>query len=254
MGIFLAGLIWTLAAAVVAATLAYLLRRPEIEGRSESNVVVGQAFTIVSGLNAVLLAFVLIGLFDAVGAAREDSYTEAGSLVAAAWAGEALPEPARSRIRTLSIAYARTVAEQEWPRMRAAGPVQGIGWAQLEDLRQAVADAKPADYHQTEQKIQAERRLWEVYESRQDRLKSSAKRVGMVMWFTLIASSLLSITLMYFMTGTKPAAYVAVAVALTSAIALLLFAIYQLQTPFHGGAQIGPDAFEAALQQLGSVP
>jgi hypothetical protein len=37
---------------------------------------------------------------------------------------------------------------------------------------------------------------------------------------------------------------------LSGAIGLLLFAIYQLQNPFGGGASVGPDAFISALSRL----
>jgi hypothetical protein len=37
---------------------------------------------------------------------------------------------------------------------------------------------------------------------------------------------------------------------LSGAIGLLLFAIYQLQNPFGGGASVGPDAFISALSRF----
>jgi hypothetical protein len=40
--------------------------------------------------------------------------------------------------------------------------------------------------------------------------------------------------------------------AMAGTIALLLFAIYQLQNPFSGGAKIGPDAFNSVLGRLTS--
>jgi hypothetical protein len=39
--------------------------------------------------------------------------------------------------------------------------------------------------------------------------------------------------------------------ALAGTLALLIYAIYQLQNPFAGGAAIGPEAFRAALDRLG---
>jgi hypothetical protein len=37
---------------------------------------------------------------------------------------------------------------------------------------------------------------------------------------------------------------------LTATLTLLLFAIYQLQNPFTGGAAVGPGAFQSALERL----
>src|SRR5215208_1810613 len=82
----------------------------------------GNVFTIVAGLNAVLLAFVLISQFDAASAAGEDARREADALVGLNWAAGSLAEPTSGRVHALTRSYATTVVEEEWPRLRAAQP------------------------------------------------------------------------------------------------------------------------------------
>ena len=66
MNIFVAGSLWVAGAACVGGLIAYLVRRlgRDDEGRPGNNDAAGQVFTIVGGLHAVLVAFVLISLFD----------------------------------------------------------------------------------------------------------------------------------------------------------------------------------------------
>ncbi|HWO65881.1 MAG TPA: hypothetical protein VNO31_38200, partial [Umezawaea sp.] len=140
MNIYLGGIIWVGAAAAIAAAAAYLMRRFGSEdGREENNAAAGGVFSIVAGLNAVLVAFVLIALFDATGSAGQTSYREADGLVAAAWASDSLPDVTKEKVRDLSRAYMSTVIREEWPKMQEGTEVSSIGWTQLDQLRSTVA-------------------------------------------------------------------------------------------------------------------
>ncbi|MBB4685677.1 bestrophin-like domain [Amycolatopsis jiangsuensis] len=253
MNVYLTGVCWVIGAAVLAAVIGYLVRRfGWDEGRRDNNDAAGQVFTIVGGLHAVLVAFVLISLFDGVTDARDDSYTEADSLVAATWAAQALPGDTGEQVRTLAVAYSNTVAQQEWPRLADGGSLPATGWAQLDQMRRAVAAASASDDWETDRKNEASDRLWQVYESRQTRLTGAeAQGVGSVMWFALILGSVIFVLLPNLFGGTRMAAHLVIVSTLAATIALLLYAIFQLQNPFAGGSSVHPDAFVYAVARLG---
>jgi hypothetical protein len=174
VNLYVNGVLWVLGAALVGAIAAYLVRKfGHTEGKANNNESVGQVFTIVGGVQAVLIAFVLISLFDGVSAADEGAYREANNVVAIAWAAEALPEPARTTVITLSNNYLDTVANAEWPRMRNKTGVGGTGLAQLDRLRATLNAVQTTDDWQLDRKTEATNRLWDVYQARQDRLKAS---------------------------------------------------------------------------------
>jgi hypothetical protein len=253
MNIYLAGILWVAGAAATGALIGYLVRRfGWDEGRRDNNDAAGQVFTIVGGLNAVLVAFVLISLFDSVSTARDSSYTEADSLVAASWAADSLPAATADQVRQLSQAYATTVAKEEWPKMEDGGAVPQSGWAQLDQLRKAVASADTGgDEWVNDRKTEATNQLWQVYQSRQARLTAAASSgVGGVVWFALILGGFISVLLPNLFGGTRLGAHIIIVSTLAGTMALLLFAIFQLQDPFSGGAKIGPDAFTSALARL----
>ncbi|NBH10569.1 DUF4239 domain-containing protein [Amycolatopsis sp. SID8362] len=253
MNIFVAGALWVAGAAVVGGLIAYLVRRfGWDEGRPDNNDAAGQVFTIVGGLHAVLVAFVLISLFDGVGSASQDAQNEADSLVAATWAADALPGDTKDRVHQLAVAYARTVEEQEWPRLADGGAIPTTGWTQLDQMRQAVAAADVDGDWEIDRKTEASNQLWSVYQARQQRLANSGGGgVGAVVWFALILGSLITaILLPNLFGGTRLAAHVIIVSTLAGTITLLLFAIHELQNPFSGGAKVPPEAFTTALDRL----
>ncbi|GAA2667991.1 MULTISPECIES: DUF4239 domain-containing protein [Actinosynnema] len=251
MSVYITGFLWVGGAAVAAALLAYLIRRfGADEGRAENNEAAGQVFTIVGGLHAVLVAFVLIALFDGVTSAGDGAFTEADSLVAATWASDALSPDAGAEVRELARHYAMTVADEEWPVMRTGASVDSSGWATLDQMRKVVAAAPTTDDWQVDRKTEATRKLWAVYEARQERLDAASGRVSSVIWFTLALGTALSLAMPLLFGGPLVRTHVVIVSTLAAAMALLLFATYQLQNPFDGGADVGPDAFQAAVERL----
>lgn len=250
MSIYVVGLLWVVGVAIVAGGLAYLVRRiGETQGVVDNNEAAGQVFTLVGGLQAVLLAFVLISLFDGTTAAEDGSYQEADSLVAAVWATQDLPDS--TGVAAEARAYAREVVEQEWPDMREGAPVDGAGWTALEKLRAAVAATPATDEWAVSRKTEAIDQLWTVYQQRQERLNTATGGgVNSVVWFALVAGAIMAVSLPLLFGGPKPATHILIVSILAGTMALLLFATQQLQNPYGGGAQVDPAAFEAALDRL----
>jgi Protein of unknown function (DUF4239) len=251
MSVYVVGIIWVLGVAAIAAGVSVLVHRfGSDEGRA-SNDAVGQVFTIVGGLHAVLMAFVLISLFDAVSAAGDSANDEADGLVAVYWAADALPEPARGQLQELSKSYTRTVIDNEWTDMREGVEPSGAGWTQLDKMRTLIDNAPAETDWQQQRKTEAASQLWNVYQARQDRLNAADNDgVSTVVWLALIIGSIMAISLPYLFDGPKLFTRIIIMSTLAGTIAMLLFAIYQLQNPFSGGAQLQPDAFRSIVDRF----
>ena len=249
MNLYVVGLLWVIGVALLAGSLAYLVRRiGATEGVVENNEAAGQVFTLVGGLQAVLLAFVLISLFDATSDAEDGSYREADSLVAAVWAADSLPS---EDVAAQARSYVHEVISREWPKMRDGQPVDDTGWSTLADLRSAVAAAPATDEWTVDQKNEAVTQLWQVYQARQERLNAATDDgVNSVVWFALVVGAVMAVALPILFGGPKPATHIFIVSILAGTMTLLLFATQQLQNPYGGGAQVGPAAFESALDRL----
>ncbi|WP_433271745.1 hypothetical protein ACQPZF_13565 [Actinosynnema sp. CS-041913] len=252
MNVYATGLLWVGGAAIVAAVLAYLIRKYGAEeGRTANNEAAGQVFTIVGGLHAVLVAFVLIALFDAAGDADQSAYKEADGLVAATWAADALSKETGDEIRELSRTYADTVINDEWPKLADGQEVESNGWSQIDRMRQVVASAPAEDQWQVDRKTEAANRLWQVYQARQERVGAAGGGISSVVWFVLVVGSVLAIGLPLLFGGPLMRTHVIIVATLAATITLLLYATYQLQNPYAGSAELGPDAFRAAIERFG---
>ncbi|TNC27764.1 bestrophin-like domain [Amycolatopsis alkalitolerans] len=254
MSIYLTGTLWVAASVTGGVIIGYLVRRYGLdEGRRANNDAAGQAFTIVGGLHAVIVAFALISLFDAAGSVRTEADREAQGLVDITWAAHALPEPAHTEIPRLAREYAETVAGAEWPRLREGAPVPDQGWTELARMRKTIEETEipPDNDWLTDQKTEAAHRLTDLYRQRQARLDAVRdNNIGLVVWFVLIAGSVIFVLLPNLFGGTKQVTHIIIVSALAATTTLLLFAIYQLQNPFAGGAKVGPDAFEHVTARL----
>ncbi|ANZ34984.1 hypothetical protein BBK82_01740 [Lentzea guizhouensis] len=251
MSIYVSGLLWVLGAAAVSSVIVVITRRFGSDEVSEKNLGAGgSVFSIVAGLHAVLVAFILISLFDAANGAEEQVQKEANALVAVNWSADSLPEPAKSRVDQLIRDYVQTVVDDEWPKMREGEDVDNKGWNTLNQLRDTIATASPNGDWQEDRKAEAANQLWEVYQARQERIDASGGGVNPVVWLALLIGTGLSLLFPYLFGGPNLVSQLLITVTLSSTLVLLLFAIYQLQNPFSGGVHIPPDAFSSALDRL----
>lgn len=251
MSIYLTGTLWVLGAAVISAVLVVITRRFGSEEDREKTLGSGGAvFSIVAGLHAVLVAFILISLFDASNSAEEQVQKEANALVAIGWSADSLPEPAKSKVEQLIRTYASTVVDEEWPRMREGEDVDNKGWGTLNQLRETIATSAPDGDWQQDRKAEAANQLWEVYQARQERIDAAGGGINPVVWLALLIGTGLSLLFPYLFGGPNLVSQLLTTISLTSTLVLLLFAIYQLQNPFSGGVHIPPDAFSSAIDRL----
>lgn len=253
MNTYVLGLLWMVTAALGAGLAVYFVRRVNREElMQQNNEAAGQVFTIVGGLHAVLIAFVLISLFDGVATAEQATFKEADGLVAASWAADSLPEPARSQVKSLSVSYVDRVVRDEWPRLiEGDAHVGQEGWDDLARMRSLVSSTQADSEWQNGQKIEAATKLWDVYQARQQRLTTAGSGgVSTVMWFALLAGSVMSVALPLMFGGPRKITHIVIVSILAGALALLLFATHQLQNPYGGGAQVSPEAFMSALARL----
>ena len=251
MSIYLVGLLWMSGAMVAAAGLMITIRRYVSEAhRHASDEAASRVFTVVAGLEAVLIAFVLISLFDGIGSARSGSYQEADSLVAVYWDANLLPAPESTRIQKLAVSYGQTVVGQEWPAMQDGAPISAAGKSQLDKLHDAISAFVPTTYPEEDRQTQLTNDLSNVYQERQQRISASMTRVNPLIWAALIVGAILSVGLTCLFGGERLLTHLIVVCVLAGTVTVLLFATFQLQDPYSGAAHIGPAAFASALDQL----
>jgi hypothetical protein len=102
---------------VAVAGLVLVQRLVPPERRVGQNDVAGFIFAVLGVAYAVLLAFVVIAVWEEYKTAQTNVESEAHELAGVYFVASRLPEPDRTRIQDLARTYARVVVEEEWPLM-----------------------------------------------------------------------------------------------------------------------------------------
>jgi|GEM_PF-1807080 len=246
------GLIIVVAAAVIAAGTALLQQRfSPPQSREGYNEVAGSVFEIVSVLYAIVLAFVLIAVWEDMQEARSITYSESAALVNVFWEAQDLPDEQREEVEALCFEYADLVIEVEWPEMAAQEPVGLPGWQIIDTMQGQFDQAIDVTNETTLGRAQdAGAAIQELTQARTDRLNMTYDGLSSVMWLVLIAGALLMFGVLLLFGIPGRLAHVIVVVIAASMVALLLFSVYELEYPFARGIAVEPDAYRLALERM----
>src|ERR671914_2619939 len=110
--------------------------------RQPHNDVAGFIYAALGVIYAVLIALVVIAVWEEYDAASVTVEQEANATAEIFWLGNRLPEPEGSHLQELARSYAQEVSHKEWPLMeQGQAPLmtqtQGTpaGWTLIDEIR-----------------------------------------------------------------------------------------------------------------------
>jgi hypothetical protein len=139
------GLLIVAGAVLAAVTAVLAIHRFAGNERNLDHDVAVAIFSLVGVLYAVLLAFVVVEVWQADDNAQSNSQAEASDVSQLYFTARALPQPQRGQLTTLARTYAETVAHQEWPLM-ARGEVSATAISTAAKMRTTILSFVPKDY------------------------------------------------------------------------------------------------------------
>lgn len=210
-------------------------------------------FSMVGVLHAVILAFVVIVVWESDGRARVDSQVEANAVARVYFTARSLPEPQRSELMRLAQDYAATVAWQEWPLM-AEGRTSPPARQQVADLRLTTHELRPASADQEILMAGTLDAINELVDARRDRTSALTSRLTPLMWTGLVVSSVLTVGFMFLFNQPSYPLHLLMVGAVAALLVFVLWLIHDLSQPFTGTSAVGPDAFEQILQRFEEFP
>jgi hypothetical protein len=249
------GLIIVAAAAVLAGGTVLLQQRfSPPQNREGYNEVAGSVFEIISVLYAIVLAFVLIAVWEQMTEARSTTYAESGALVDVYWAAQDLPEQQKQQVESQCIEYANWVIDEEWPLMDDLHTPDDTGWRLIDGMRRNFGEAIPVT-DETSLGISsgAEDSIVALGEARTERINANKEGLTPVMWLVLIAGALLMFGILLLFGVPGRLAHVVVVVIAAAMVALLLFSVYELEYPFSRGVAVDADAFHQAMHRMADI-
>lgn len=215
-----------------------------VEGRH--NDVAGFLIAVVGVLYAVTLAFIVIVAWEEFRSAREIVDDEAAALRGLERDTAALPEPARSQMRTLTVEYGEEVAGPEWKAMDDGGSSQHAFdlVTQMFSTLQGAVVTTPAEqnFHAS-----ALNELNQLSQSRARRLSASANGPPSVLWGAILFGGLLTMGFaLLFGVENERIHYVMVG-GLAAILAVQVFTIVVLSFPFAGNVRVSPEPIERVV-------
>jgi hypothetical protein len=223
-----------------------------VDRLSLNNEVAGFKFAVVGVFYAVLLAFVVVAVWEDFRQTEATVRDEAKAAVDLHRITFALPAEAGDEIRKHLIAYTKDVHEYEWPTM-AGGEPSDVVVNDLDRLTTAIFSVSPADSQDVAVYHEALRLLSRLTDNRNERLDSASGSVPGILWIVLIVGGLITLGFPAFFASTNVGAQVLMTASLAVLVAIALLLGIVFDYPFTGAVQVSSLPFKHALREMPSV-
>ena len=225
--------------------------------RQQHNDVAGFIYAVLGVIYAVLLALVVIAVWEDFGRARETVEGEANATAEIFWLAHRLPEPERRQVQELARSYAREVVHKEWPLMREGqaplmeqGQATPTGWVLIDDIRATLQGFEPRAPAGEALYAEGLDQIEELADARRMRLVAAHEGIPAVLWVVLVMAGVAVVGFTYLFGLESTWAHRLMVAALAAVIGMVLFTIGAMEHPFSGGARIGTEAFDLILERF----
>lgn len=207
----------------------------------------GEVFFSLSGvLYAVLVAFVVVVVWEQFGDAEAAAESEASAVADLLRDSQAFPVSDRPHVQQSLVSYARDVIDDEFPRMRKGEVVEQQS-PELSAVWESYLKIQPVSRSEIAFYDEAIRRLDDLSSSRNVRIATSESEIPGELWVLLIGGGAV-VMAFTFIFGTPDLLIHASAVALTAALmGFVMYLIFALEHPFVGTLSVEPHAYTHVL-------
>ncbi|HEX5915612.1 MAG TPA: hypothetical protein VFY54_21120 [Rubrobacter sp.] len=227
------------------------------DSRRPHNDVAGFIYAALGVIYAVLLALVVIAVWEEYEAARVTVEQEANAAADIFWLADRLPEPRGTHLQELVRSYAEEVVHREWPLMeQGQTPLMRqergtpAGWTIIDDIRQDIQGFEPRTKGEEQLYAEGLDQVDTLSDARRTRLVAAEESVPGVLWSVLIFGGVAAIGFTYLFGLENTWAHRLMVLTLAAVIGLVLFTIGAMEHPFSGGARIGTGAFDLILERF----
>jgi hypothetical protein len=230
----------------------YLVRRfvPR-EWLVESNDVVGNYLQTLGTIYAVLLAFVVIAVWQQFNDARSAVESEANDVLDLFRTASGFSEPARGELRGQLQTYVWAVLNREWEAMaRNEDGVFEEVWSVFDHVADVLHQCDPCAERETSLYCEALSRLNDLSDVRAVRLSTSRMRIPLALWALLFSGAVVTVGSMYLFAVASFGIHAIMTGALAGAVSHVLYVIADLDDAFAGDWQVPREPFERVLAHM----
>lgn len=221
--------------------------------RLAHNDVVGPNVSVIGTTYAVLIAFMLSGVWNNLQQASLNAEQEANGLVNIFRFAYHLPPESRAQIHNLARGYCRTMIEEEWPMM-AQGKQSPTAHRMIQQLWNALSSVQPRNPSEQTVMDHSLSELSEMTEHRRIRLLQSRQHLPALLWAVLVVGGVVTVgsTCLFGVENFK--LHVVQVFEISFLLSLMLVAIASINRPYQGDVHVGPGAFQYAMETMNEDP
>jgi hypothetical protein len=220
----------------------YVWRRTQGEPKP-NNEATGHILGVVGVMYAVVLAFVVVVVWENYDRASSNAQREVSMAADLYHAADDWPEPLRATQRKAILDYVDLMISDEWPAM-ARGSLSPKTRAALQQLRRNIGTFAPQTPLATESRASSIRLLEKFSDARRERMADSERGMPGVLWVALFAGAGVTIGFVYFFRLHHPPMQLAMTGCLALMIGVMFALVAQLEHPFRGPSAIDPGGWQ----------
>jgi hypothetical protein len=207
----------------------------------------GLVFQLAGVLYAVLVAFLVVVVWEQFGDAETATGAEASAVADLLRDSTALPEASRHDVQASLVAYTEAVVHDEFPRMRRGERIEDQS-DELTAVWAAYLKVQPETRNEISFFDDDIVRLNDLSANRKARVSTGEAAIPNELWVLLLGGGAV-VMVFTFLFSTRDLLVHAIAVGLTAALmGFIIYLIFALEHPFVGALSVKPDAFANVLE------
>jgi len=236
-------------------------RLVNVHTRHRDTETVGLTYAIVAVVYAVLIALIVVDVFETFAKGDEIATAEANKLSNLMLDSAGLPPEMAGEVRSDIAKYIDIVVKQEWPSQRAGKLDDAVfegGWTVLAQLDKQLAVFEPSTMGQNVNKGEMLRAMNDLIKARRSRIIAAGEHLPGVVWGILLLGGMVAVVYTYLFGARSFGIHVAITGLIAATISLVFVLIVTLDYPFRGEVSVSSDAFVSvqatASAALGMAP
>ena len=247
---------WLLGVVIVGASvllahvgLRLVRRKVPLPVHETQHEVGGFIIGVMGAIYAVLLAFVVVAVWDEFSDAKLAVESEANHINDLARMAQGFNPATRQLVLEGLRTYARAVVDEEWDTMSRGQPSQRAQ-AAMEDIWRIYTGVEPQGGRESLLFAESLDRLNELSNSRRQRLFISKDDIPGLIRILLWGGGFIVLAFTYFFGVKSVRSQALMTAALAGEIAFILFLVVALDNPFHGDVRVSPEPVQQVLERI----
>ncbi|BBX09872.1 DUF4239 domain-containing protein [Mycolicibacterium sp. ELW1] len=213
---------------------------------ARSGAVAGHVFDLAGVLYAVLVAFVVVVVWEQLNQAERGTEAEASAISDLLRDSTGLPVADRAEIQRSLIDYTNDVIDDEFPRMRRGETIEQQS-EHLTAVWNSFLHIEPAKQSEIAFYQESITRLDELGSARKTRISGSQSEIPGELWVLLLGGGMVMLLFTYTFPSSDVVIHGALIALAGSLLAFVLYLTFAMEHPFVGSIAVQPTAYENVL-------